>query len=82
MGGGDYRAYRRDGQAVLETVAAGGEVYLAWLEDNPQSPGRPIVRVQRKDEDGRAMSASSPLKKSGPRHHPQEGDLARNNSIF
>ncbi|NQU21691.1 MAG: hypothetical protein HQ567_10435 [Candidatus Nealsonbacteria bacterium] len=45
-----YQAHRQDGHAVLETVADSGQTYLAWLEDRPEIPGRPIVRVQRKDE--------------------------------
>jgi len=42
-----YRTYLRDGQTVLEAAFATGDVFEAWLEENPDNPKRPIAHVQR-----------------------------------
>jgi len=43
-----YRTYRSEGHEVLESVLPSGETYQAWLEENPDKPQRPMVRIRRR----------------------------------
>lgn len=51
-----YRTYQQEGRAVLEAAFATGEVYQAWLEENPANPKRPIAHLQIKSSQTRTAS--------------------------
>ncbi len=52
-----YRTLAADGHLVLEArFARSGEIYQAWLEENPDNPARPIARVRRRGDPSLAGS--------------------------